>query len=185
MISNSKGFTLIELIVGMAVMGILTAMLLYVFTAGRNSYQALNDSSKAENEARIAMSYLTTQIRQNDAVTTSGGGIDVHNVSVKPAEAGMPVHLQVTDGTGVRHIYAYRVTAAPGSAFELRESASESWYTDNTASVIAEGLNGVTFTTHGAIGGNTVIGIAVEYRNGKNSDVNKLEESITLRAEEN
>ncbi len=179
--SNNKGFTLIELIVGMAVMGILTVMLLYVFTAGRNSYQTLNDSSKAENEARIAMSYLTTQIRQNDAVTTSGGGIDVHNVKVIPARSLIPVHLQVTDGTDVRHIYA----VASGSACELRESASESWYTDNAASVIAEGLYRVTFTTRGAISGNTVVGIAIEYRSGRNSDIKKLEESITLRAEEN
>lgn len=185
MTSNNKGFTLIELIVGLAVMGILTVMLLYVFMAGRNSYQILNDSSKAENEARIAMSYLTTQIRQNDAVTTTNGGIDVQNVRVIPAETGMPVHLQVSDGTSVRHIYAYPVTAVSGSAFELRESASESWYTDNAASVIAEGLYGVTFTTHGAISGNTVVSIAIKYRNGKNSDVKKLEESITLRAEEN
>lgn len=181
--SNNKGFTLVELIVGMAVMGILTVMLLYVFMAGRNSYQTLNDSSKAENEARIAMSYLTTQIRQNDAVTTSNGGIDVHNVSVKPVEEEMPVHLQISDGTNVRHIYAYPVTAASGSAFELRESASESWYTDNDSSVIAEGLYEVTFTTHGAISGNTVVGITIKYRNGKNFEIKKLEESITLRAE--
>ncbi|WP_425805718.1 DUF4860 domain-containing protein [Desulfitobacterium sp. Sab5] len=70
---NSRGFMLSELIAVLAIMGIIVGMLVSMMRTGGTIFRNAYDSVDAQNDARVAMSYLTVKIRQNDA----HDGIDV------------------------------------------------------------------------------------------------------------
>lgn len=70
---NSRGFTLSELIAVLAIMGIIVSMLVSMMRTGGTIFRNAYDSADAQNDARVAMSYLTVKIRQNDA----HDGIDI------------------------------------------------------------------------------------------------------------
>lgn len=70
---NNRGFTISELIAVLAIMGIVGSMLVSMMRTGGTIFRNAYDSADAQNDARVAMSYLTVKIRQNDAA----GGIDV------------------------------------------------------------------------------------------------------------
>ena len=75
---NTKGFTLVELMVVMAIMGILGTMLVMMMNAGGHIYSNANATMEEQSNARLAMSYITMRIRQNDV----SNHIDVANVIV-------------------------------------------------------------------------------------------------------
>lgn len=63
---NRRGFTLIELVVAMAVGVILGAMLMTTLRTGLVSFGKISDDMQAESQARSALTLLTVQIRQHD-----------------------------------------------------------------------------------------------------------------------
>lgn len=63
---NEQGYTLIELIVVMAIMGILGTMLVTMMSTGGRLYQNANAIMAEQSDARLAMSYISMRIRQND-----------------------------------------------------------------------------------------------------------------------
>jgi len=64
--TNSKGNTLVELVIVMSMIALLGGVLINLISTGGNSYKRVSVNYKAENEARLAMSYTTVKIRQND-----------------------------------------------------------------------------------------------------------------------
>ncbi len=70
MIRRNNGFSLIELIVAIVLIGVAGGILATLVGTGGNQYKKANDNFEAQSEARIAMAYITTTLRQND--TSSG-----------------------------------------------------------------------------------------------------------------
>jgi prepilin-type N-terminal cleavage/methylation domain-containing protein len=60
------GFTLLEMVAAIAVAAILGTALLSFVSASGNLYKSISSEYRAENEARIALSYVTIKVRQND-----------------------------------------------------------------------------------------------------------------------
>ncbi|MDR3543324.1 MAG: DUF4860 domain-containing protein [Desulfosporosinus sp.] len=79
-IKNTKGFTIVELLVAMAIFAILGTMLLTMMNTGANLYRNANATMDAQSNARIAMSYITVKIRQNDVLNQ----IYIDNTSYPP-----------------------------------------------------------------------------------------------------
>ena len=76
---SAKGYSLVELIVVMAIIGILGTMLVTMMNLGGKLYRNANAAMEAQSNARLAMSYINMRIRQNDALNK----IDVDNVIVE------------------------------------------------------------------------------------------------------
>lgn len=64
--TNTKGYTLIELITVMAILGILGTVLVSIMSSGGHFYKNTNEVMDAQSNVRLATSYLTVKIRQND-----------------------------------------------------------------------------------------------------------------------
>ncbi len=67
MIKKNKGFTLVELIVVIALIGMVGTMVFTLVGSGRNHLRNVNENFDHQSEARIAMAYITTILRQNDS----------------------------------------------------------------------------------------------------------------------
>lgn len=70
---NQRGFTVVELIVTMAVLAILGATVSGLVRTGLSAYGRVSDTHNTETEARTALSLVTTQLRKHDAT----GAIDL------------------------------------------------------------------------------------------------------------
>lgn len=64
---NKNGFSFIELVIAMAIMGILGAMVIGLIRTGLTSSKRINKDTAYETEARAALSLITVQLRRHDA----------------------------------------------------------------------------------------------------------------------
>ena len=64
--TNTKGYSLVELMVVLAIIGILGTVLVTMMNTGGHLYRDANATMEAQSNARLAMSYITMRIRQND-----------------------------------------------------------------------------------------------------------------------
>ena len=64
---NQRGFTVVELIVTMAVLAILGATVSGLVRTGLSAYGRVSETHNTETEARAALSLVTTQLRKHDA----------------------------------------------------------------------------------------------------------------------
>ncbi len=84
MYKKDEGFTLVELIVAIALIGVIGTMVFTLVGAGRNQTRIARENFDAQSEARIAMAYITTTIRQNDingGVSVLGSALVIRNSS--------------------------------------------------------------------------------------------------------
>lgn len=175
---SEKGFTLIELIMAMAIMSILLTMYYSLFFTGGKQYDFVHDSYKMQNEARIAMTYITTKIRQNDELIS---GTDRHAVSIQ-TEGVAPnerKYLQIeTLGAGgdSDYEYIYKYYYAGSGETKLMTSQTAAFQADGH--VIADSLDDIEFEETEE-NGNTCIKIVVKY---DTSGKGKFEETVVLRA---
>ena len=64
--NGTQGYTLVELITVMAIVGILGTMLVSMLNIGVKFYRTADTSMDNQNNARLAIAYITVKIRQND-----------------------------------------------------------------------------------------------------------------------
>ena len=176
---SQKGMTLVELIMAMAIMSILMATYYSLFFTGNRQYEYVYDSYERQNEARIAMSYITTRIRQNDMLVP---GTERHAVSIGTAGSTQCLKIESKNADGdpqYEHIYGY---TGPGGDMRLmsvvtREADIDSVELDS-GNVIADGLSGIVFSST-VRNGNTCIIIEIKY---DSTEKGRFEETILLRA---
>jgi len=173
---SKKGLTLVELILAMAIMSILMAAYYSLFFTGNRHYEYVHDSYRKQNEARIAMSYVTTRIRQNDVL------LDDHAVSIAKSGSRQWLRIESKDADGKQqyeHIYGY---TGPGGDMRLMSKVTEgeSIGSDELAdgTVIADGLINIGFSST-VQNDNTCITIEIKY---DSTEKGRFGETIVLRA---
>jgi len=83
--NNSKGtqgYTLVELVTVMAIIGILGTMLVSMLNIGVQFYRTENSTMDNQNNARLAIAYITVKIRQNDIFITDVANVEANGISV-------------------------------------------------------------------------------------------------------
>jgi len=68
---DRKGFTLIELIVVLALIGLLITAIFSFFLFGNNTFRRSESMSRAQADVRIASDFISTQVRNASIVTFS------------------------------------------------------------------------------------------------------------------
>jgi len=79
MIKNRKGFTLVELMIVLALLGVVIMIGFSVFSFGFKNFNAQADNIDNQSKVRHAISDISKEIRKSDAtdITISGGTINV------------------------------------------------------------------------------------------------------------
>jgi prepilin-type N-terminal cleavage/methylation domain-containing protein len=92
-IKNQKGFSLIEMMVVVVILGLIVLGLVTFFTGGAKSWVAGQSQLKAQREARQAIDRMVREIRHGELVTDNS----INNISVDiPALEGAGSEYNVT-----------------------------------------------------------------------------------------
>lgn len=168
---HNHGFTLVELITAMAILALLSGALYTLFFSGSKTFEVAHDSYIAQNNARIAMSYITVKIRQNDAVTSSGGVV-LRDVNVIQNSMGSALTIKIPSSADRLQIYSL--------GGKLMETTGSAFSADGV--MVTDGIKDVSFTTSSALSTNSMsIDISVNYEDG--TKTRSLDQTVTLRAE--
>ncbi len=168
---GTKGFTMVELIVAMAVMSLLVTACFSLFYTGQSTYGGIYGNYQHQNEARIAMSYLNVKIRQNDFILPSGEyAVQVVTSPNPPGKKYLRVFTG-PDTDDFDYIYvdndgALRLTQDQTYAEEYR----------NDQILIADKLESISISSPDT--DQSIINIEIKYGGGI-----KLTESIILRSD--
>jgi len=179
LVKNRTGLTLIELILAMAIMSILMTLYYSLFFTGGRQYEYVYDSYKRQNEARIAMSYITTRIRQNDILLD---GPERHAVSVGTTGSMHWLRIESKDTDGDPHYeYIYGYTGPDGDMRLMSINTEEPDISSvelDRGTVIADSLSGIEFSWM-TQNDNTCITIEIKY---DSTEKGRFEETMVLRA---
>ena len=74
---SNAGFTLVEVLISLVIMGLLLSALAVAMSAAGNNYAENTDMVKAMNAARLAMLRITADLRGATAVAVIGAGGDI------------------------------------------------------------------------------------------------------------
>ncbi|KGK86375.1 hypothetical protein DP73_16760 [Desulfosporosinus sp. HMP52] len=107
-----KGYTLAELIVVMAIMAILGTTLLTMMNTGGKLYRNANAIMEEQSNSRLAMSYITMRIRQNDVKNN----INIANVTV---DGKLYRALTIADSSNSNRSYWIYIDTTTGKLKEL------------------------------------------------------------------
>ncbi len=169
---DTKGFTMIELIVAMAVMSLLVTACFSLFYTGQSTYGGIYGNYRHQSEARIAMSYLNVKIRQNDFALPSGEyAVQVKTSPVSPGKKYLRVYVGPGDDD-----FDYIYVDNTNKAIRLTQNQAEAEAYSITQTLIAEGLESISISSPDA--DPSTINIEIGYGGGK-----ILTETIILRSD--
>ena len=96
---GTRGYTLVELVTVLAIIGILGTMLVSMLDVGVQFYRTADTAMDNQNNARLAIAYITVKIRQNDVA----GGISV--ITETDSSNNQLQVLQINDASSTNNFF--------------------------------------------------------------------------------
>lgn len=171
-IKDGGGYSLIELIISMAIIALLGSALFTMISSGGRSYQRIQKNYTSQNDARVALSYVTVKIRQNDRVYVDPAGVITSGISVSGNI------IRITDPS---HTDMYWWIYRQGE--KLMEQYGNGMAAGGGTEIAA--ITGFTAEqlTRAAPEDPLKLKIAIEYDDGSGAPYKELNEIISLRAD--
>lgn len=94
---NNKGLTLVEVIVTIAIIGVILPVVYSIFSLGNISFISTRDRGLSQQEARILAEHLNNELRY--ATDISNSKIDGYNLLIIDDSEGNPSTLKKNDKT--------------------------------------------------------------------------------------
>ena len=113
---STAGFTIAELLIALAVMGILLAAVAVAFNASFTNYRENEDIFKSINKARQALARMTTQIR------TAGCMFSGSFMAVSTVDPNNRCSLYTTTGIGECEYITYEYRSADNKLYLITNS---------------------------------------------------------------
>ena len=172
---DERGFSVIELLVALAIISLLGSSLIAIVGAGSDAFRHVLSDRDAQAEARIAVSYVTVKLRQNDA----RGRVSIEKSDSEEYPGNV---LKIIQPTGTDSLFIYFVKAdgadLPGQLVE-KYSTAPGVGDPHGANVIAE-ISGFSVSYADDDETGTQISVAAHYMAG--GAQRSLESLVTLRA---
>lgn len=90
--NNKKGFTLIELVLVLSLVGIVSSIIFSPIIFTFNSFSSQNDKVRVSSSLMIAMDYLTREVQKAESVEVIGGNkIKIDSREYKVEEGNLKV----------------------------------------------------------------------------------------------
>lgn len=163
-----RGFTLIELIVVMAIFGLMAVSALGLIQAGGSFFQYETDKSGMEKAARLVMSSIEGAVRRND----TEGAVSIETVSA----ASPAVRVRMADGG---HYYWYYLDSSD-MRMRRRETGGGTF---STGVVETVQLSDESFTAFAPVLSAGMLNLVLSF--AYNGDSHVLSADILLRSEAN
>ena len=172
---RESGFSVVELLIALTLMAFLATSLLSIISMGGSAFERILDKKSAQNEVRIALSYVTVKLRQNSSKA---------KVSVIPSDsatnAGNVLKIDADpDKISAESYFIYFEKGDEGGSGRLVEKYSSAPYVDDPAG--AQKIATVTeFDISYANDDQSIIKITVGYEGAGGRIVRDV--SVALRA---
>lgn len=170
-IKTKSGYTLVELVLVMAILGILGGTLVAVTGVGSKAFSRINGEFSAQSEARAAMSFITVKLRQNDM----SGIISIDTAHMNALKIDPPMDAGVDN--------CWYIYFDPSDK-KLKEISGTTFNTA-AALVIAEGLESAGFeiTDDPASLGRSVKTSITYKADASTAVIKSLTETVALRSD--
>lgn len=148
MTKRDKGFTILEVMIAIAIFGFLMTMIAQIMRGEIRMFNNASRQSEIEHKARTAIVQMMDEIRLNRfTYYSSGSGSDSYDQGVYTTEPGQPTNCLI-DIKPNPTVLTGNISALPsGTKIYYDYDAKKLWYRDtgsNSVHLIADEINSVT-----------------------------------------
>lgn len=123
LLNQEKGLTLVELLVALALTGIVSIVIINLFAGGLRSYNVTSTQTELHNDANYVMTLFTNEIYKADTVEELGGTgreIILNEGSDKEVKLGFDEDKAYIERNGLRNNNLSTFDFLPESKFEIK-----------------------------------------------------------------
>lgn len=128
LLRDARGFSLTELLVATAVLGVIMSAVLFVQMRGQESYAFGSNRVETQQNARVALELMSRELRSALAITALGGASDITFLDQNNTQ----VQYQLA-GASLNRISGGETRTLIGGVQSLSMSHCKAWNTTNSA----------------------------------------------------
>jgi prepilin-type N-terminal cleavage/methylation domain-containing protein len=170
---DARGFSLTELLVAVACLGVIMSAVLFVQMSGQQSYAFGSNRVETQQNARVALELMARELRSAQAITALGGASDITFRNQNDTQ----VQYQLS-GTSLNRISGGETRTLIGGVQSLTMSYCKAWNNTNSSCATTASAAGDVRTIRIQLTAKTEDSVAAGSMADRNA---KVESMIRLR----